>query len=73
VIERFRKHWGHAALPRRFRRQQVRPVFYDAHETRSQRRDAEQTHRLIEEAQVFLEACHACYARMLQQPAMVAV
>ena len=33
----------------------------------------EQAHQLVEEAQVFLEACHSIYARLLQQPAAVAV
>ncbi|HYO83687.1 MAG TPA: hypothetical protein VES20_19955 [Bryobacteraceae bacterium] len=32
--------------------------------------DAERAHQLIEEAQLFIEACHSCYARLLQQTAV---
>ena len=32
--------------------------------------DHERAHQLIEEAQLFTEACHTCYARMLQQAAV---
>ena len=35
--------------------------------------NAEQAQRLVEEAQLFLEACHACYAQVLQQPAVAVV
>ncbi|MDX2151939.1 MAG: nitrite/sulfite reductase [Bryobacteraceae bacterium] len=40
--------------------------FLRAHERAGEPRDAEQTHRLIEEAQLFIEACHSCYARLSQ-------
>jgi sulfite reductase (ferredoxin) len=74
VMERFRKHLVDTQLFHDdFVGNKFAQYFYEAHDTRSQHRDEEQAHRLIEEAQVFLEACHACYARMLQQPAMVAV
>ena len=33
--------------------------------------NAESAHQLIEEAQLFIEAAHSCYARMLAQPAAV--
>jgi sulfite reductase (ferredoxin) len=38
--------------------------FLKAHERRSQAVSAERSHRLVEEAQLFIEASHACYARM---------
>ncbi|HBY64459.1 MAG TPA: sulfite reductase, partial [Solibacterales bacterium] len=41
-----------------------------AHDKAGQPRDAEQTHRLIEEAQLFIEACHSCYARLSQAAAV---
>ena len=47
--------------------------YFDAHEQRDQSLNAEQAVRLVEEAQLFLEACHACYARLLQQPAVAVV
>src|SRR5262249_38456609 len=46
--------------------------FFRAHEmfgTNGHRQTEEATHQLIEEAQLFLEACHACYGRMMKQPA----
>ena len=33
--------------------------------------DAESAHYLIEEAQLFIEAAHSCFARMAAQPAAV--
>ena len=38
--------------------------YFAAHEQRGQRYDAEKAHRLIEEAQLFIEASHAFYGRM---------
>ena len=46
--------------------------FLKAHERRRQAVSAERAHQLVEEAQLFIEASHACYARMRQQPAAVA-
>jgi sulfite reductase (ferredoxin) len=43
--------------------------FFRAHEERSEAGNTESAHRLIEEAQLFIEACHSCYARMSAQPA----
>ena len=43
--------------------------FLKAHERRAQAVSAERAHQLVEEAQLFIEASHACYARMRQQPA----
>ena len=41
--------------------------YFAAHEQRHQPYDAEKTHRLIEEAQLFIEAAHACYGRLSAQ------
>lgn len=43
--------------------------FIKAHEKRAGAVSADRAHQLIEEAQLFIEASHACYARMRQQPA----
>lgn len=45
--------------------------FFRAHERRAEQRSAEQAHRLIEESQLFIEACHSCYARLSAQPTAV--
>ena len=47
--------------------------YFQAHDRRNEPHNSEQAHQLVEEAQVFLEACHSCYANLLQQPATVAV
>jgi hypothetical protein len=44
---------------------------FDAHEQRNQKYNAESVHYLIEEAQLFIEAAHSCYARMAAQPVPV--
>jgi sulfite reductase (ferredoxin) len=45
--------------------------FFQAHERRGEAYNAESAHYLIEEAQLFIEMAHTCYARMLAQPAAV--
>jgi sulfite reductase (ferredoxin) len=45
--------------------------FFQAHERRGGKYNAESAHYLIEEAQLFIEAAHSCYARMAAQPAAV--
>ncbi len=42
--------------------------FTKAHEKRGREVTAERAHQLVEEAQLFIEASHACYARMQSQP-----
>jgi sulfite reductase (ferredoxin) len=42
--------------------------FFRAHEEAGRARTAETAHQLIEEAQLFIEACHSCYARMTATP-----
>jgi sulfite reductase (ferredoxin) len=41
--------------------------YFSAHEQREQSYDAEKAHRLIEEAQLFIEASHAFYGRLSTQ------
>jgi len=45
--------------------------FFRAHEEANKPRTAEQAHQLIEEAQLFIEACYSCHARMTAVPAKV--
>ncbi len=75
VLQRFTEtSLRHEPVPRRLRRRQVRTVLLrGARERAANRFNAEQAHRLVEETQVFLEACFACYAKLLQQPAAAAV
>lgn len=40
--------------------------YFDAHERAGQPHNAESARQLIEEAQLFIEACHACYQRILE-------
>ena len=46
--------------------------YFAAHERRNRTSDAEQAHRLIEEAQLFIEASHACYGRLSAQKVVAA-
>jgi sulfite reductase (ferredoxin) len=46
--------------------------YFAAHEERSRTFDSEQAHRLIEEAQLFIEASHACYGRLSAQKVVAA-
>jgi len=45
------------------------PYFQAAHEAKGRARDRDEARRRVEEAQLFIEASHACYARMLQNQA----
>ena len=47
--------------------------FFRAHERVGQPRTYESAHRLIEETQLFIEACHSCYGRLSAQPVKSAV
>ena len=74
VLERFQKHLYDTQLFwDDFVGGKFAQYYFEAHENRNNNFNAEQAHRFIEEAQVFLEACHAVYARLLQQPAVAAV
>jgi sulfite reductase (ferredoxin) len=43
--------------------------FFKAHEEAGRRQSAETAHQLIEEAQLFIEACYSCHGRMTAAPA----
>src|SRR6185312_1283965 len=45
--------------------------FFKAHEEAGTKRTTETAHQLIEEAQLFIEACYSCHARMTATPAKV--
>ncbi|MBC7925401.1 MAG: nitrite/sulfite reductase [Bryobacteraceae bacterium] len=47
--------------------------YFSAHEKVSATYDSEFAHQLVEEAQLFLEACHSCYAKLLVESRVVAV
>ena len=59
----------HAALLRQVRGRQVRHVPVSAGTSRGPKLSSDAVHHLIEEAQLFLEACHACQARLAARPA----
>ena len=42
------------------------PYYQAAHEAKGKSRDRDEARRRVEEAQLFIEASHACYARILQ-------
>jgi sulfite reductase (ferredoxin) len=44
--------------------------FFKAHEGRFETISAERAHQLVEESQLFIEATHACYARMRTAPVL---
>ena len=46
--------------------------YFAAHEHREQPYDAERAHRLIEEAQLFIEASHTCATKMSGAPGVKA-
>ncbi len=47
--------------------------FFQAHENAGKKRTAETAHQLIEEAQLFIEACYSCHSRMTATPEKAAV
>jgi sulfite reductase (ferredoxin) len=47
--------------------------FFSAHEDAGKPRTAETAHQLIEQAQLFIEACYSCHARMTATPAKATV
>jgi len=72
VVEKFRAHFYDTQLffdP--FTGGKFAHYYFAAHQHAGDRHDAETAHRLIEEAQLFIEACHSCYGRVIAQPATV--
>jgi sulfite reductase (ferredoxin) len=66
VVDQFRKYFYDTQLffdP--FTGGKFAQYFFAAHEHTGDRHDAESAHRLIEEAQLFIEACHSCYGRAI--------
>jgi sulfite reductase (ferredoxin) len=41
--------------------------FFKAHENAGRQFNEDTAHQLIEEAQLFIEACHACYGKLRQE------
>ncbi|MDB5336044.1 MAG: nitrite and sulphite reductase 4Fe-4S region [Planctomycetaceae bacterium] len=71
IVEGFRKHFFDTELffdP--FVRGKFAQDLFKAHENAGQPRTLETTHQLIEEAQLFIEACFSCYARISAAPVM---
>ncbi len=72
IVEEFHKHFYDTQVffdP--FSGGKFAQYFFQAHERRGGKYDAESAHYLIEEAQLFIEAAHSCFARMAAQPAAV--
>jgi sulfite reductase (ferredoxin) len=72
IVAEFQKHFYDTQLffdP--FTGGKFAQYFFQAHERRGGKYNAESAHYLIEEAQLFIEAAHSCYARMAAQPATV--
>jgi sulfite reductase (ferredoxin) len=70
VVEDFRTHFYDTEIffdP--FVRGKFAQDFFKAHEEAHIARTVETAHQLIEEAQLFIEACYSCYARMSAVPA----
>ncbi len=72
IVAEFRKHFYDTQLFfDTFTGGKFAQYFFKAHERRGQPYDAESAHYLIEEAQLFIEMAHTCYARMAAQGAAV--
>jgi len=74
VVEDFRVHFYDTEIffdP--FVRGKFAQDFFRAHEEADLSRTVETAHQLIEEAQLFIEACYSCYARMSAAPVMARV
>lgn len=72
IVQRFREHFHDTQLffdP--FAGGKFAHYFFRAHERANEARTADSAHRLIEETQLFIEACHACYGRLAAQPVAV--
>jgi sulfite reductase (ferredoxin) len=72
IVAEFQKHFYDTQLffdP--FSGGKFAQYFFQAHEKRGQKYNAESVHYLIEEAQLFIEAAHSCYGRMAAQPVAV--
>jgi sulfite reductase (ferredoxin) len=72
VVNEFRAHFYDTQLFfDRFAQGKFAQYFFRAHEvigTNGHSHDEESAHRFIEEAQLFLEACHSCYGKIMSLP-----
>jgi sulfite reductase (ferredoxin) len=71
IVAEFRKHFYDTELffdP--FSGGKFAQYFFHAHERAGEPHNAESAHRLIEETQLFIEACHSLYGKLSAQPAM---
>ena len=67
IVDKFREHFYDTQLffdP--FAAGKFAQYFFFAHEGRGTPRAAQRAEQLVEEAQLFIEAAHACHARMLK-------
>jgi len=72
VLAAFRTHFYDTKLFfDRFAQGKFAHYYFDAHEYNGGARDAESARQQIEEAQLFIEAAHSCYGRMLEQQVSV--
>jgi sulfite reductase (ferredoxin) len=74
IVEEFRRRFYDTELffdP--FVRGKFAQDFFRAHEGAGQICTAETAHQRVEEAQLFIEACYSCYARLSSSPAKVTV
>jgi sulfite reductase (ferredoxin) len=74
IVEEFRRSFYDTELffdP--FVRGKFAQDFFRAHEGAGQICTAETAHQRVEEAQLFIEACYSCYARLSSAPAKVTV
>jgi sulfite reductase (ferredoxin) len=72
IVEAFRTHFHDTQLffdP--FAGGKFAHYFFRAHERAAEERSADSAHRLIEETQLFIEACHGCYGRVMAPPVKV--
>ena len=70
VVEEFRKRfYDNELFHDKYARGKFARYLFHRHESPSQEHTAEQVHRLIEEAQLFIEAAHACNDRITDRQA----
>jgi sulfite reductase (ferredoxin) len=68
VLEAFRDHFYETRLFfDTYAQGKFAHYYFDAHERNGNAHDEEAARQQIEEAQLFLEAAHGCYGRMLEQ------
>lgn len=72
VANAFRVHFYDTKLFfDRFAQGKFAQYYFQAHKRNGDPHDEESAHQQIEEAQLFLEAAHSCYGRMMEQQAVI--